>query len=418
MGLNKDGMITNKTLSIGRHGAMRSIRILRAGVRRKNPTLHIMKLLICSILLCSASVVFALPPVYVNLSDQAYAGTYDNPYNNDNYVGGTNSQHSSSTGFVAQSSGSVGDIASSTWKRDDVVTSPIGDGSGIPVTWNADATAAASGLANMGALHATCRAVQEIKPFSVSYAQTDTNGDSFENTSYNPLIATGSASVNVGAQDAVSVIGTLPAGTMVRIQLGLAVDCVEVLSGGGTDAQVTAQAYCNVQTPTRYYSTQTLNFDTLYDGTSIKTNEVFYAPVGATIYVVQSLSVDASASSDLGNSGAYQPLSAKPPVSSATADAGNTAKFYLDVLDPGASLSSASGHNYSMPPQLALVRTNAPGLTLSAACLPLQTWVLQSSSNMVNWVDAGTNQADSNGQLQIALPTADAPSKFYRFRSP
>jgi hypothetical protein len=374
-----------------------------------------MKLLICSILLSSVPVAFALPPVFVNLSDQAYAGAYYNPYNNDNYQGGTNSQNSSSTGFLAQSSGTVGHIASAVWTYNDTVSSPIGDGSSVPANWKSDATAATSGIANMGALHATCSAVQEITPFTVSYAQTDSDGNSHENTSVNPLIATASASVDVSAQDALTVVGTLPAGTLVHVRLGFAVDCAVNTSGGGTRSQVTAQTYLQVQTSSRYYETTPLNFNSDYDGASVNTNQVFLIPVGATIYIDQSLSAVANASSDLGSGGG--PLSAKPPTSSATADAGNTAKFFLDVLDSGASLSSASGHNYSTPPQLSLVTTNAPGLALNATCLPLQTWVLQSTKDFVTWTDTSTNQADANGQLQISLSVPDTSSKFYRFRS-
>jgi len=374
-----------------------------------------MKLLVCSILLSSALAASALPAVFVNLSSRAYAGAYYNPNNDDNYQGGTNTQHSTSTGFLPQSSDAVGDAAASTWSRDDIVTSPIGDGSGIPVTWKADCSSAASGTADMGALHATCRTVQELRPFSVSYAQTDTNGNSYENTSYNPLIATASASMDVSAQDSLTLNSALPPGTLIRVRLGLAVDCAVTKSGGGTGSQVTAQAYCQFQNG---FDTDPINFNTDYDGTSINSNKVFSIAVGSTFYLIQSLSADAFASSDLGNTGASHPLSDKPPVSTATADAGNTAHFYLDVLDPGATLTSLSGHNYSTPPQLTLLTTNAPGFTLSAICLPQQSWMLQTSSNLINWTDAGTQQADTNGHIQITLPASDASSKFYRFRSP
>jgi len=389
---------------------------------RKNqveiPIQRIMKLLVCSILLGSASAVLALPAVYVNLDGQAYSGAYYNPFNNDNFQGGTNIQHSIYTGYLPQISASAGDSAASVWTRDDAVDSPLGDGSFIPVTWNADCSSAISGSASMGALHATCRAVQEITPFSVSYAQTDTDGISHENTSYNPLIATASATMGVSAQDSVTVTGALPPGTLVRVRVGLAVECAVTPSGAGSDSQVTAQVYCEVQNGFNSFDTDPINFNSDYDGTGINSNKIFSVPIGATFYVVQSLNTDASASSDLGNTGMYRPLSDKPPVSSASADAGNTAHFYLDVLDPGATLNSASGHNYAAPPQLTLIPTNAPGFTLSAACVPLQTWVLQYSSDFVHWTDAGTNQADDNGQLQITLPAPDSASKFYRFRSP
>jgi hypothetical protein len=377
-----------------------------------------MKLLVCSLLLSNASAVFALPTVFVNLDGQAYSGAYYNPFNNDNFQGGTNSQHTISTGYLSQTSASGGDGVSSAWSRDEIVNSPLADGTFIPVTWNAEGSSVISGSANMGALHAYCYAAQEIRPFSMSYAQTDSDGISHENTSYNPLIATASAVMDIAAQDSVTVTGTLPVGTMVRVRLGLSVHCGVMASGGGSGSQVSSEAYCQVHNGAQNYNSDTLDFDSEYDGSQISTNEVFSVPIGATLYVVQSLSAKAYASSDLGSSGMYLPLSDKPPVGSASADAGNTAHFYLDVLDAGASLSSVSGHNYSAPPQLTLISTNAPGFTLSAACVPLQTWVLQYSSDAIHWTDAGTNQADGNGQLLITLPAPDTASKFYRFRSP
>ena len=374
-----------------------------------------MKFLICSLLLSSASVAFALPSVWVNLDGRAYAGAYYNPNNDDNYQGGTNSQHSISTGFLAQTSTSDNYTANATWTRADAVQSPIGDGSSIPVTWRGDCSSVISGTASMGALHSYCAVSQELVPFSVSYAQTDTNGNSYENTSYNPLIATASADMGVSAQDAVTVTGSLPPGTIVQVRLGMAVNCAATPLAAGSSSQVTAQTYCQFQNG---FDTDPINFNNQYDGTSINSNKVINVAVGATFYIIQSLSTDASASSDLGNTGAYRPLSDKPPVTSALADAGNTAHFYLDVLTPGATLTTVSGHNYSMPPQLTLLATNAPGFTLSATCVQQQSWVLQYSSDMTHWTDVGTNQADDNGQMQFTLPAPDAASKFYRLRSP
>jgi len=377
-----------------------------------------MKFLICSILLSSASAVFALPSVWVNLDGRAYAGSYNNPQNNDNYQGGTNSQQTISTGYLAQTSASGNQAAAATWTLDDAVQSPIGDGSSIPVTWKGDCSSVINGTASMGALHAYSSASQELVPFSVSYAQTDTNGNSYENTSYNPLIATASSQMGVSAQDAVTVTGSLPPGTVVRVRLGMAVHCSAPQNAAGLSSQVTAQTYCAIQNGFNSYDTDPINFNNQYDGTSLNSNKVFGVPVGVTFYVIQSLSADASASSDLGNTGAYRPLSDKPPVTSAVADAGNTAHFYLDVLDAGATLTTVSGHNYAMPPQLTLLTTNAPGFTLSAACVQQQTWVLQYSSDMAHWTDISTNQADDNGQMQFTLPAPDAASKFYRLRSP
>src|SRR5262249_46683783 len=203
----------------------------------------------------------------------------------DSFQGGTNTTHFVSTGYLPQTSTTGGDAVNSAWTHDDSVASPIGDGSSMPVTWNADCSSQISSSASIGALHAYCRAVQEITPFSVSYSQTDTNGDSFENTSYNPLIATAHATMGVSAQDSVTVVSkTLPAGTIVQVRLGLAVDCGVATSGGGTGSQVTAQTYCQVHNGASSYNTDTLNFNSQYDGNGVNTNEVFGGPLRATPY--------------------------------------------------------------------------------------------------------------------------------------
>ncbi len=58
-------------------------------------------------------------------------------------------------------------------------------------------------------------------------------------------------------------------------------------------------------------------------------------------------------------------------------------------------------------------------LSLSAQAYANQNWVLQSSSNLLNWTDVTTNAADINGLLQFTPPIDPAaPKQFYRIRSP
>ncbi len=136
----------------------------------KIPVPRVMKLLVYSMLLTITPVVLALPPVFVNLSDSVRTGAYYDPDNNDSSLVGTNSQATSSTGVLPQTSGSVGDSISSVWTRADSVASPIGDGSSEPVTWNTNGSATASRFPpSIGALHAYCPdRPKEIAPFSVS----------------------------------------------------------------------------------------------------------------------------------------------------------------------------------------------------------------------------------------------------------
>ncbi len=67
----------------------------------------------------------------------------------------------------------------------------------------------------------------------------------------------------------------------------------------------------------------------------------------------------------------------------------------------------------------AQVSVSGTNFLMSAQGYPSQTWVLQSSSNLVNWVDMLTNGADINGAIQFTPPiNPAAPNQFYRLRSP
>jgi hypothetical protein len=55
---------------------------------------------------------------------------------------------------------------------------------------------------------------------------------------------------------------------------------------------------------------------------------------------------------------------------------------------------------------------------LNAQGVPLQPWILQSSTNLVNWLDIVTNPADANGFVQFPAQTNSAAQQFFRIRSP
>jgi hypothetical protein len=61
---------------------------------------------------------------------------------------------------------------------------------------------------------------------------------------------------------------------------------------------------------------------------------------------------------------------------------------------------------------------NGTGWDLSAQAFGNQPWVLQCSSNLVNWQDAVTNWSTGNGQLWFTNLTGTAQQEFYRIRSP
>ncbi len=58
-------------------------------------------------------------------------------------------------------------------------------------------------------------------------------------------------------------------------------------------------------------------------------------------------------------------------------------------------------------------------LELVGQAAPSQPWVLESSSNLVDWVNLGTNTASAGGMLQFSLPlNGTVPQQFFRVRSP
>ena len=62
---------------------------------------------------------------------------------------------------------------------------------------------------------------------------------------------------------------------------------------------------------------------------------------------------------------------------------------------------------------------NSTNLTVSASAYPNWPWVIQASTNLVNWLDVQTNSSDATGQLQFQLQVDPAVAlKFFRVRSP
>ncbi|PWU14666.1 MAG: hypothetical protein C5B50_16820 [Verrucomicrobia bacterium] len=104
----------------------------------------------------------------------------------------------------------------------------------------------------------------------------------------------------------------------------------------------------------------------------------------------------------------------------------------------GASVSNAAGPTawFIMPTNNAIVTatfsnlpppliqsfqpgSNAANFSVAAQAAANQTWILQSSTNLINWSDLGTNVSDGAGNIQFVVPAnTNAPEEFYRVRSP
>jgi hypothetical protein len=335
----------------------------------------------------------------------------------------TNFSFATDTGVVQQSSASGSDGGGHMFMQNDAIASPIGDGSFLPVTWQSSCSATANGTAGMGTLHASATSSQTLSPFSVTYTQTDTNDDNDDTestTAINPLSAGGSADVQVGSKDRIFLYSyILPYGSLVKFQLTLNINCTINVVGDGSGAQVTADAYLEINDNGNDYYSTILNFDSDSDGNNASMSEIIYARIGDSIYLHQGLTADAGTSSFLSPG---QNPATKPPVSSAVADASDTAHIYLDVLTPGAQFGTDSGHDYSSPsstPTLTATQSNGTNLVLTAFTFPNQSWVVQSSPDLSGWSNVSTNQADDDGQLVVIVPIQPAiSSQFFRLHTP
>jgi hypothetical protein len=102
----------------------------------------------------------------------------------------------------------------------------------------------------------------------------------------------------------------------------------------------------------------------------------------------------------------------------------------------GISNSAASVTSFIMPATNAMVTaiytnlppplftsyafTNGTNLSLAAQAYPNLAWVLQSSTDLLNWMDIATNTSASNQVLQVGVPVNPAvvPKQFFRLKSP
>jgi hypothetical protein len=124
--------------------------------------------------------------------------------------------------------------------------------------------------------------------------------------------------------------------------------------------------------------------------------------------------------------GSILTLTANPPPSG---------KLFAGWVGAGISNPAQSATSFTMPANAATVTatyTNLPppvfnawqlnggtNISLTAQAYPSHGWVLQTSPDLVNWVSTVTNNSDSGGVLQIAIPVNPAtPNQFFRLKAP
>ena len=123
--------------------------------------------------------------------------------------------------------------------------------------------------------------------------------------------------------------------------------------------------------------------------------------------------------------GAIVPVSAAPPPSgkvfSQWSGAGISNAFAPTTFFTMPASSTTVAAVYATLPQPAITgwQPNGGGsFTLNAQAYPNQPWVLQASTNLVNWSNLSTNISTPLGTLSINIPVSPAvPQQFFRFAS-
>ena len=73
--------------------------------------------------------------------------------------------------------------------------------------------------------------------------------------------------------------------------------------------------------------------------------------------------------------------------------------------------------NFS-PPVVGQLQLTVAGLQITAAAAANQPWVMQSSTNLVNWQNDATNFSSAGGVLQFTNGINNTPQEFFRIKSP
>jgi hypothetical protein len=106
---------------------------------------------------------------------------------------------------------------------------------------------------------------------------------------------------------------------------------------------------------------------------------------------------------------------------SGAAGISNTASAITSFTMPATNVAVSVVYS-NVPPPVITNYSLAGGTNLSvgAHAYANLAWILQSSTDLLNWTDIATNNSDSNQVLQVGTPvnSATAPKQFFRLRSP
>lgn len=251
------------------------------------------------------------------------------------------SQHA--TGGALYSSATDVESNTSTLSADGVVSSPTG--TDYPVTFRADDTAAFSGEADLGALHATAEAVSRLTPLAATVQGYDDNGDPFSVSSVSPLQAYGAGDMALAWQDIFTVTPTagLPAGSVVDLRATLHFD--GSISAGQAADLVNVSTSLFFDPVARYAADQDPYLFTLSGGLGAfdQAQSQTLRVLAGVPYVIGS-TLDVHIGSDTGDGRS----AAKVGLDQTLVNLRDTSAFTLDVLTPGAHYTTESGHGYAL----------------------------------------------------------------------
>lgn len=138
-----------------------------------------------------------------------------------------------------------------------------------------------------------------------------------------------------------------------------------------------------------------------------------------------SLAVNNGAGGGNFGAGSVLTLTANPPPSgqyfagwtgAGVSNAASPTTFF--IMPAGASAVTATYANLPQP-VFSACQLSGSTLSLAANAFANQLWILQSSTNLVNWTDVQTNTATAGGSVQFSLSTSQTgPRQFFRIRSP
>jgi hypothetical protein len=88
------------------------------------------------------------------------------------------------------------------------------------------------------------------------------------------------------------------------------------------------------------------------------------------------------------------------------------------LIMPTNAVSVTATFSNLPPPVFGNVQFNGVNqLVLNVQGAPLQPWILQASTNLVNWLDIATNPANAHGVVQFISQTNAFAQRFFRIRS-